>query len=60
MPLILGYPFLATSKELIDVKDGWMTLCVGEEEVIFKLKDSMRHTMDFDALVIFWTLLMML
>jgi len=46
--MILGRPFLATSKALIDVKDGQMTLRVGDEEVIFKLKDSMRHSLDFD------------
>jgi len=46
--LILGRPLLATSKALIDVKDGQMTLRVGDEEVVFKLKDTMRHSMDFD------------
>ncbi|XP_039131782.1 uncharacterized protein LOC120268435 [Dioscorea cayenensis subsp. rotundata] len=37
VPLILGRPFLATSKALIDVKDGRLALLVGEEEIIFKL-----------------------
>ncbi|XP_039145567.1 uncharacterized protein LOC120282785 [Dioscorea cayenensis subsp. rotundata] len=46
--LILERPFLATLMAFIDVKDGRITLRVGEEEVVFKLRDSMRHTMDFD------------
>lgn len=41
VPLILGRPFLGTSKTLIDVKDGRMALRVSEEEIIFKLQDSM-------------------
>ncbi|XP_039134182.1 uncharacterized protein LOC120271566 [Dioscorea cayenensis subsp. rotundata] len=48
VPLILGRPFLAISKALIDIKDGRITLQLGEEEVVFKPRDSMRHTMDFD------------
>lgn len=48
VPLIMRRPFLATSTALIDVKNGQMALRVSEEEIIFKLRDSMRHTMDFD------------
>jgi len=48
VPLILGSPFLATSKSFIDVKDVRMALQVDEEEIVFKLRNSMRHTMDFD------------
>lgn len=48
VPLILGRPFLATSQALIDVKDGRMVLRVEEEEIVFKIKDSMRHFMDFN------------
>ncbi|XP_039143974.1 uncharacterized protein LOC120281118 [Dioscorea cayenensis subsp. rotundata] len=48
VPLILGKPFLATYKTLINVKDSLMALHLGEEEVIFKIRDSMRDTMDFD------------
>ncbi|XP_039113820.1 uncharacterized protein LOC120249368 [Dioscorea cayenensis subsp. rotundata] len=48
VPLILGCPSLATSQALIDVKDGKMVLRVGDEEVVFKLKDAMRHSMDGD------------
>lgn len=48
VPLILQRPFLATSQALIDVRDGWMVLPVWEEEIVSKLKDSMRHSIDFD------------
>ena len=48
VPLILGRPFLNTSGALIDVKEGKMTLRVGEEEVIFKLPEAMKHTLDHD------------
>ncbi|XP_039123362.1 uncharacterized protein LOC120259978 [Dioscorea cayenensis subsp. rotundata] len=48
IPLILEHPFLATSQALIDVMDGRMVLRVGDEEVVFKLKDAMSHSMDGD------------
>lgn len=48
VPLILGRPFLATSQALIDVKDCRMVLRIGEEEHVFKVKDSMRHSIDFN------------
>lgn len=48
VPLILGIPFLATLQSLIDVKDGQMVLQVDEEEITFRLKDSIWHSMDFD------------
>ena len=50
VPLILRRPFLATSQALIDVKDGRMVLRVGGQEVILKLQDAMRHSLDFDDL----------
>lgn len=48
VPLNLWWPFLATSQALIDVKDGRMVLRDGDEEVVLKLRDAMRHSMDFD------------
>lgn len=45
---ILERPFFATSKALIDVKDAQMVVRVGEEEIILKLRDTMRHSMNFD------------
>ncbi|XP_039115796.1 uncharacterized protein LOC120251309 [Dioscorea cayenensis subsp. rotundata] len=46
--LILVWPFITTSKAHIDVKDSRITLRVGDEETTFRLRDSMKHTMDFD------------
>ena len=43
IPLILGQPFLATAKALIDVHSGNLTLRVNNEEVCFNI----YHTMKF-------------
>ncbi|KAJ9178593.1 hypothetical protein P3X46_010467 [Hevea brasiliensis] len=43
IPIILGRPFLATVRAIIDVKNGRLTLKVGEEEVEFNLFDTMKH-----------------
>ncbi|XP_021985503.1 uncharacterized protein LOC110881597 [Helianthus annuus] len=43
VPLILGRPFLATAKALIDVFDGKLTLRVGSDTVTFEIKESMQH-----------------
>lgn len=48
VPLILGIKFFATSQAQIDVKDSRMVLRMGEEEITFKLRDSMWHSIDFD------------
>ena len=37
MPIILGRPFLATAGAIIDVKNGRLTLKVGEDKVEFNL-----------------------
>ena len=36
-PIILGRPFLATNQALIDVKNGELTMRVGDDQVKFKL-----------------------
>ena len=41
-PLILGTSFLATSQTLIDVKNGELTLRVGEDQVNFNFYKSMN------------------
>lgn len=46
--LILGRPILPTFQALIDAKDSRMILRVGNEEVVFKIQDAMRHSIDFD------------
>ena len=40
--IILGRPFLATRQVLINVKDGELTLRVGEDKVKFNLYKSMQ------------------
>ena len=44
VPLLLGRPFLATGATLIDVKNGELTLRVGEEAVHFKLITSLKQS----------------
>ncbi|XP_076899224.1 uncharacterized protein LOC143553036 [Bidens hawaiensis] len=48
VPLILGRPFLATARALIDVCTGRLTLRVGDDEVTFDIWKSMRHPQDHD------------
>ncbi|KAJ9170253.1 hypothetical protein P3X46_018375 [Hevea brasiliensis] len=47
-PIILGRPFLATARAIIEVKKGQLTLKVGEEEVEFNLFDTMKHKFEPD------------
>ena len=42
IPLILGRPFLATSRALIDVQGDQLTLPVNEEEVKFDIYQAMK------------------
>ena len=48
VPLILGRPFLATARAVIDVGDGKLVLRVGDEEIIFKIYDAMRFSREQD------------
>ncbi|XP_076951792.1 uncharacterized protein LOC143625309 [Bidens hawaiensis] len=48
VPLILSRPFLATTRALIDVCTGRLTLKVGDEEVTFDIGRSMHHPHDHD------------
>ena len=41
--LLLGRPFLGTGAALIDVKNGELTLRVGEEAVHLKLNTSLKQ-----------------
>ncbi|XP_070031886.1 uncharacterized protein [Nicotiana tomentosiformis] len=43
VPIILGRPFLATEKALVDVEAGELTFRVGDEKVIFHMCKSMRQ-----------------
>ncbi len=44
----MGRPFLATAGATIDIKNGRLTLKVGEEEVEFNLFDTMKHKFETD------------
>ena len=48
VPLILGRPFLATARAIIDVGDGKLVLRVGNEEVIVKMPDVLKQSMHHD------------
>ncbi|XP_050217648.1 uncharacterized protein LOC126668500 [Mercurialis annua] len=48
VPLLLGRPFLATSKAIIDVEGGKLTLRVGQEEVIFEMYTSLKYPMEYE------------
>ncbi|KAL0411123.1 UNVERIFIED_CONTAM: hypothetical protein Slati_3702000 [Sesamum latifolium] len=43
MPLILGRPFLATSRALIDVQKGQLTLRVNDEHVVFNVFKPLKY-----------------
>ncbi|XP_076948642.1 uncharacterized protein LOC143620979 [Bidens hawaiensis] len=43
VPLILGRPFLTTKQVLIDVQDGKLILRVGDENVTFDVRLSLKH-----------------
>ena len=52
VPLILGRPFLATGRALIDVQNGELTLRVNKEEVMFNIYQAMRFLED--PSICFW------
>ena len=46
VPSILGRPFLATGKALIDVENGEISLRVGTEQVKFNLYQNVKSSSD--------------
>ncbi|GJS73753.1 hypothetical protein Tco_0706594 [Tanacetum coccineum] len=48
VPLILGRSFLKTSRALIDVYEGEITLCVGREAITFNLDQTSRYTANYN------------
>ncbi|CAL1408002.1 unnamed protein product [Linum trigynum] len=50
VPLILGRPFLATAKALIDLNDGKLILRAGGEQITFSISDNMKHPQLHDDL----------
>ncbi|XP_073129373.1 uncharacterized protein [Henckelia pumila] len=47
VPLILGRPFLATRRALIDVQEGELTLRVGGDAVTFNIYKTMKYQNEF-------------
>ena len=47
--IILGRPFLETSRALIDVQKGELKLRVQDDEVRFSVFNAVRHPMESDA-----------
>ncbi|XP_027351154.1 uncharacterized protein LOC113862259 [Abrus precatorius] len=46
VPIILGRPFLATGRALIDVQQGKLMLRVADEKVTFSINEALQHSMD--------------
>ena len=44
MPIILGRPFLATGRALVDMTNGQMKFWLNNEEVTFNICRSMRQS----------------
>ena len=49
VPIILRWPFFATGREMIDVKNGELRLRVQEEEVTFNVFNAKKHPHDTDS-----------
>ncbi|XP_073051271.1 uncharacterized protein [Primulina eburnea] len=45
MPLILGRPFLATGKAVIEVQEGKLILRVRKEDITFNVFNALKHTL---------------
>ena len=48
VPLILGRPFLETTRSIIDVGIGELTFHVGDDTIILKAHDSVKMSSDRD------------
>ena len=49
VPIILGRPFLATGRAMMDVQKGELRLRVQEEEVTFNVFNSIKHLHDTES-----------
>lgn len=49
VPIILGRSFLATGRTIIDVHQGKLTLMLNDEEVDFKVFDSLKFHSTFNS-----------
>ena len=55
IPIILGRPFLATSRAMIDVQRGELKLRVQDGEVKFNVFEAVRHPAESDTCLIIET-----
>ena len=46
IPIILGRPFLATGRAMIDLQKGELKLRVQDDEVTFNVFKAMRHPIE--------------
>ena len=46
VPLIIGRPFMKTTKVIIDVDKGKLKICVADEEISFNVFEAMKHPND--------------
>nr|GEY29372.1 DNA-directed DNA polymerase [Tanacetum cinerariifolium] len=51
VPLILGRSFLKTERALIDVFEGELTLCVGNEAITFNLNQTSRYSANYNDMM---------
>ena len=49
IPIILGRPFLATNKAMVDVQKGELKLRVQDNEIKFNVFEAMRHPVESDT-----------
>ena len=49
IPIILGRPFLATRRAMIDVQRGELKLRVQDDEVKFNVFEAVRHSTESDT-----------
>ncbi|XP_019158465.1 PREDICTED: uncharacterized protein LOC109155203 [Ipomoea nil] len=48
VPLILGKPFLATTRALIDVGEGKLVICVGDKSTSFNVSKLTKYPIEWD------------
>lgn len=54
--LILGRPFLATGRALIDMQEGELILRVGDDKVTFSINEAMKHPQESCVFgLMYWT-----
>ena len=49
IPIILGRPFLAIGRAMIDIQGGELKLRVQEDEVKFNVFEAVRHSIESDT-----------